>query len=229
MPKRSLEDVFAESPWQPKRGRACKTTSATERRKSVCAPARSSKPASVPKQRKHAESPASKTVTVSTGSRRRGQVAKSKQSEKKRKCLTDVFSRLQSCDDGDVWAMDARQHAEQHPDPRQHQESCARCRFLARRHLWEDIGSSRLPGQSDKVKLRWLAERPRHLASSSGSKWGIGCVACANLMSRMGGETRGTKLRVGTKWATFSVRSWSNMQAESIKLLCLEFGKFSVS
>ena len=156
-------------------------------------------------------------------------MAESKQSEKKRKCLTDVFSRLRSCDDGDVWAMDARQHAEQHPDPRQHQESCARCRFLARRHLWEDIGSSRLPGQSDKVKLRWLAERPRQLASSSGSKWGIGCMACANLMSRMGGETKGIKLRVGTKWATFSVRSWSNMQAESIKLLCLEFGKFSVS
>ena len=70
MPKRSLEDVFAQSPWQQKRGRACKTTSATERRKSVCAPARSSKPASVPKQRKHAESPASKTVEAArTGGR----------------------------------------------------------------------------------------------------------------------------------------------------------------
>ena len=217
--KRNLEDVFSQDVIQPSK-RVCRPGQLQTSRKAketskptvtVSVPKAKSRPAAGSgKSKPRTARGRSSSLSVTKSTRKSTTSLRTRKIKKKK--VGDVFCRL---DVNGAPVVDAKRHAAEHPNPYDHQDTCARCRFLARKHLWRELGSCRLPGQSEQLKLTWLTERPSHL----GGAWGIGCAACANLLSRLGGDTKGMRLRVGTKWATYSVRTWSNMQAESIKIL----------
>ena len=130
-----------------------------------------------------------------------------RQTNKKKKKV-DIHMRLQS-------TVDTAEHAAEHPNPKEFMGSCARCRFLVRRHAWQDVTTTNV--LNSKVQLNWLGQRPSHM----GGDWGLGCLACATLLTRAGGSSLQGH-RLNTKWARFEVRTLSNMQAESLKHLHLK-------
>ncbi|OLP91984.1 hypothetical protein AK812_SmicGene26257 [Symbiodinium microadriaticum] len=218
--KRSLEDLF-DNPVSGKRPRAGSESKATTMTRSE-AVAKSTRQAQSRKAGKSESKASSRSEVVakSTGQfqsrtaaprrvgaqSRRLKILPQKQKRppvrqtNKKKNKVDIHMRLQS-------TVDTAEHAAEHPNPKEFMGSCARCRFLVRRHAWQDVTTTNV--LNSKVQLNWLGQRPSHM----GGDWGLGCLACATLLTRAGGSSLQGH-RLNTKWARFEVRTLSNMQAE---------------
>ena len=109
-------------------------------------------------------------------------------------------------------APQSHPHRKKHPHP---QKDCAICRFLQRRKAWSvsvaSVPSANAPGK----RLVWLREKPAHW----GGKWGLGCVCCHHLASKIADSPcNHRRRRLTSKWARYEVAGVKSMQSSALAL-----------
>ena len=104
---------------------------------------------------------------------------------------------------------EASSHESDHP---KFVPKCARCRWRSCGPRWQRIAAFRHPVSG--VLASPIAEKPLEMAGA----WGIGCVVCANYMSRGGGRQLGHART--SAFARFQVASLATLQGSEVRRHC---------
>ena len=102
-------------------------------------------------------------------------------------------------------------------------KTCPRCRFYSIGASWVGAYGTLDSLRHGPERVIWIAERPAHW----GGPWGLGCTLCAQALVRASdpgastprpsGASHCRRVRSGTAWARFEVRT-RHLMSESVRL-----------